>query len=117
MKDPDDLWRILMSESDVDNDPPDPPVSQADCTREHREPQGPNEDIASCTSCWGITFTLRPEGETFGLHADDCSLPVRHEGYCVGGGEGHPPAEHIRGFFGPGTETYIQAARDRWSNK
>lgn len=63
----------------------------------HRGPQGPNEDIAVCDLCGSLTHSLRPEGETFGYHAVDCSLPERHGGYCVRGGNGHPPAKIIRG--------------------
>lgn len=63
----------------------------------HRGPQGPNEDIAQCGRCLSISHSLRPASETFGYHLADCSLPVRHEGYCVGGGSGHEPAATIRG--------------------
>lgn len=64
----------------------------------HRPPQGPNEDVAQCGRCLSLTFAMRPEGETFGHHLPDCSLPERHQGYCVGGGSGHPPAKKIRGY-------------------
>ena len=30
------------------------------------------------------------------------------------GGDGHPPVEKIRGYWGRNTEADIQAARDRW---
>lgn len=63
----------------------------------HRGPAGPNEDIAQCPRCLSPTFSMRPQGETWGNHADDCSLPVDHQGFCEGGGSGHPPAAHIRG--------------------
>lgn len=63
----------------------------------HRGPQGPNEDMSQCHRCLSLSWRLRPEGETFGHHLDDCSLPLRHEGYCVGGGDGHPVAEKVRG--------------------
>lgn len=63
----------------------------------HRGPEGPNEDLVQCPRCWSISWALRPEGETFGHHLPDCSLPLRHEGYCVGGGSGHPPAAKVRG--------------------
>lgn len=65
----------------------------------HRGPQGPNEDIAVCQTCGSPTYEMRTAGETFGWHADDCSLPVRHESYCEGGGAGHPPAPVIRGYW------------------
>ena len=73
----------------------------SECTIVHREPAGPNEDLAQCPKCWSMTFALRPEGETFGWHLDDCSLPMRHEGYCQPGGNGHvvPPGEKIRGYW------------------
>lgn len=65
----------------------------------HRPPQGPNEDIGVCGTCWSPTWRLRPEGETYGVHLPDCSLPVRHESYCQPGGSGHPPAAKIRGYW------------------
>jgi hypothetical protein len=63
----------------------------------HRGPQGPNEDLSVCRVCWSPSWEMRPEGQTFGHHLPDCSLPLRHESYCEPGGEGHPPAELIRG--------------------
>lgn len=65
----------------------------------HRPPQGPNEDLSMCTTCWRPTYALRPEGETYGDHIADCSLPVRHEGYCQPGGGGHPRAANVRGYW------------------
>jgi hypothetical protein len=62
----------------------------------HRPPQGPNEDIAQCW-CGEMSYAMRPWGETFGEHLDDCSLPVWHESFCQPGGSGHPPAKVIRG--------------------
>lgn len=67
----------------------------------HRIPQGPNEDIAQCPVCLAPDYVLRPPGETFGEHLPDCSLPERHEGRCVGGGNGHPRAPLVRGYFPP----------------
>jgi hypothetical protein len=63
----------------------------------HRGPQGPNEDIGQCGLCMSFSYRMRPAGESFGYHKDDCSLDVGHPGYCVGGGEGHTPAPKIRG--------------------
>jgi len=84
----------------------------ADCPNgPHREPQGPNEDLAQCRTCWSITWAMRPEGEQHGLHADDCSLPIRHTGYCAGGGDGHAPVATVRGWWGRTTEADIAAAR------
>lgn len=65
----------------------------------HRVPQGPNEDVAVCYACGGVSWTLRPVGETFGTHFPDCALPVRHEGQCEHGGTGHPEAPRIRGHW------------------
>lgn len=81
----------------------------------HRIPQGPNEDIAQCPVCWSPTFAMRPENEQFGLHADDCSLPRRHEGYCVGGGKGHPVPEIVRGYW-RGMDEDIAAARAKFGS-
>jgi len=78
----------------------------------HRGPEGPNEDLATCPRCGRMSWALRPEGETLGLHADDCSLPRRHEGHCTHGGSGHAPAALVRGFW-PGMEDDIAAARAR----
>jgi hypothetical protein len=63
----------------------------------HRGPEGPNEDISQCGTCWAPSHALRPAGETFGRHQPDCSLPLRHESYCAPGGSGHPDAKVIRG--------------------
>ncbi len=63
----------------------------------HRGPQGPNEDVGMCAACGSPAFSKRPPNETFGDHADDCSLPIDHESYCQPGGAGHPAAEIIRG--------------------
>jgi hypothetical protein len=65
----------------------------------HRGPQGPNEDVALCPRCFERSWELRPEGETYGWHLADCSLPERHEGYCQSGGEGHLAAPLIRGYW------------------
>jgi hypothetical protein len=76
------------------------PIPQSECSRApHRGPEGPNEDMSQCPQCWGFSWELRPEGETYGRHADDCSLPVRHESYCQPGGQGHPDAPKLRGYF------------------
>lgn len=56
--------------------------------RPHRPPEGPNEDASVCYKCGSLSWGLRPKGETYGYHADDCSLPERHESLCVGGGVG-----------------------------
>lgn len=45
------------------------------------------------------SWSMRPLGETYGTHLPDCSLPVRHESYCLPGGAGHPPAPRIRGYW------------------
>lgn len=63
----------------------------------HRGPQGPNEDLSQCSTCWEPSYSMRPEGETYGTHLPDCSLPPRHESFCEPGGAGHPVAARIRG--------------------
>lgn len=68
------------------------------CDRDHRYPEGPNEDVGVC-ECGRVTWELRPEGQTFGYHLPDCSLPLRHVSYCRPGGDGHPPAPLIRGYW------------------
>lgn len=76
-----------------------------DCSsRSHRWPEGPNEDVGVCPHCWMGTWEMRPDGETYGDHLPDCSLPRRHESHCVPGGQGHPRAATIRGYW-PNTET------------
>ena len=80
----------------------------------HRGPEGPNEDIAMCFACGSPSWSLRPENEQIGLHAADCSLPRRHEGYCVGGGDGHPPTEVVRGWW-RGMDADVAAERARFT--
>lgn len=65
----------------------------------HRPPQGPNEDICVCYRCGSGSWEKRPKGETFGLHADDCSLHENHIDYCLPGGVGHARASKIRGYW------------------
>jgi hypothetical protein len=67
-------------------------------------------DIGACPKCWAPIGVMRPENEQYGLHADDCSLPRRHPGRCVGGGTGHAPVEHVRGYW-PGMDADVAAAR------
>lgn len=76
-----------------------PTIPAAECSQLHRGPQGPNEDLAQCSACWCPTFALRPDGQSFGWHLDDCALPLRHEGYCQPGGPGHvmPAGWKLRG--------------------
>ena len=81
----------------------------------HRGPEGPNEDLAQCRLCGSPTWCLRPENEQFGLHLDDCSLPQRHEGACVGGGRGHAPVEVVRGWWS-GMDDEVEEARRRHSD-
>ena len=78
----------------------------------HRGPQGPNEDLSQCGRCLTPSWSMRPENEQIGLHADDCSLPRRHEGYCIGGGEGHAPTDVVRGYW-PGMDDDVRRARER----
>jgi hypothetical protein len=74
-------------------------IKGSDChDHVHRDPQGPNEDTGGwCVKANRPMFAIRPAGETFGHHIEDCSLPIDHLSYCVGGGTGHPPAKLIRG--------------------
>jgi hypothetical protein len=65
----------------------------------HRGPQGPNEDISTCAHCGRMSYVKRPQGETYGFHIADCSLPVDHESYCEPGGAGHTPTENVRGVW------------------
>lgn len=75
-------------------------VNPKDCEYgPHRGPEGPNEDIGQCMNCWSISYAMRPEGEQFGNHLPDCSLPQRHESYCKPGGKGHPEPEVKRGYW------------------
>lgn len=75
-----------------------PPIQQSECPNApHRGPEGPNEDIGQCHRCWGMSYAMRPQRETWGHHLPDCSLPSQHESYCQPGGSGHPDAEVIRG--------------------
>lgn len=77
------------------------PYVPQDCPArdKHRGPEGPNEDIAQCAGCGTVSFSMRPAGETFGWHDDDCSLPIDHPSYCQPGGNGHEPAPTIRGYW------------------
>ena len=79
------------------------PVNPLDCTEDHPPIAGPNMDMGQCGQCWMPVGVMRPEGETFGWHVDDCALPLRHPGLCAHGGEGHaiPEGVRIRGYFGP----------------
>lgn len=66
----------------------------------HRPPQGPNEEVSMCSRCWGLSWEMRPEGETYGEHLPDCAhKDPRHTGYCIPGGAGHPRAAVIRGYW------------------
>lgn len=80
-------------------EPPLYAYSRMNCPRPHRWPEGPNEDTGNCPLCGFLSWELRPEGQTYGYHDADCSLPLRHESYCEGGGDGHPPAALIRGYW------------------
>jgi hypothetical protein len=74
-------------------------VSPEHCPRgPHRGPEGPNEDVSQCMRCGSVDHSMRPWGETFGRHLDDCSLPIWHESNCEGGGSGHPEAPVLRGW-------------------
>lgn len=74
-------------------------ISPSDCTQSHPELAGPNMDIGQCADCWMPVGVMRPDGESFGWHIADCSLPMRHPGYCTPGGNGHeiPARWKLRG--------------------
>jgi hypothetical protein len=80
----------------------------------HRLPDGPCEDLVSCPRCRLPTYALRPEGETFGFHARDCSAPAVHEGQCPGGGAGHRPGL-IRGYWS-GFSDDVRAEHEWWAS-
>jgi hypothetical protein len=75
------------------------PISFSECDREHANLGGPNMDIGQCPKCWAPMGVMRPDGESFGWHTEDCSLPMRHAGYCKPGGKGHviPDGWKLRG--------------------
>ncbi len=68
-----------------------------------------------CPECGAVIGVMRPDNEQYGLHLDDCSLPLRHPGYCKPGGTGHAPVEIVRGFW-PGMDDDIAEARKRHEN-
>lgn len=76
-----------------------PVCSPSECARDHDPVAGPNMDLGQCPDCWMPIGVLRPYGESFGWHSGDCSLPLRHPGYCAPGGSGHaiPDGWKIRG--------------------
>lgn len=85
---------------------PDPVTSAP-----HRPPEGPNEDQGWCSTCGNIIAVTRPPGETYGLHADDCASPIDHPGVCEPGGDGHPVAPIVRGWWA-GFYEDVAAARN-----
>lgn len=91
---------------------PDPePVSPDDCTSPaHGREFGPCTDVGQCR-CGMPVAALRPRGETYGFHADDCASEERHYGSCEPGGTGHPVGL-VRGYW-PGMDDDIAAARAR----
>lgn len=104
----DDLWAKLQA-LPVEPDALRYIDTRENCPRQpHRGPQGPNEDLGQCPLCLSISYSMRPEGETYGLHLEDCSLPVGHESNCQPGGAGHLVGSHVRGWFGPEFEAQHQ---------
>jgi len=75
----------------------------------HRPPEGPNEDVSQCPRCLSLSWEFRPEGETYGWHAPDCSLEERHPSYCQPGGAGHPPAARVRGYWPEGQHLHTDS--------
>ena len=76
------------------------PFTPETCHLQHRWPEGSNEDVGPCRGCGELSWELRPDGEPYGDHLPDCSLPRRHERGCEPGGAGHPRAAKIRGYWG-----------------
>lgn len=72
------------------------PLVPMECPAVHPKVEGPCVDIAQCQQCGTPMGVLRPPGETWGRHIDDCCLPERHYGYCLPGGKGHPVGK-VRG--------------------
>lgn len=97
-------------------DAPQGPVPQHvedpdECTSLHHQNQhGPCTDTGQCPLCHFPVPRLRPKGETYGLHAEDCALPERHYGPCEHGGAGHAPGV-VRGYW-PGMNEDIARARE-----
>lgn len=82
----------------------------------HRGPEGPNEDLSQCSRCLMPSWSKRPATEQFGLHLDNCSLPIDHESCCKPGGEGHSPEGIlVRGFW-RNMDADIEAAIKRKGN-
>src|SRR5690606_16989245 len=48
------------------------PIDPRDCDEDHPELAGPNMDLGQCGKCWMPMGVMRPEGESFGWHLDDC---------------------------------------------
>lgn len=77
---------------------------------DHDREFGPCTDLGQCR-CGMPVAALRPDGETYGFHADDCASPERHYGPCEPGGTGHPVGV-VRGYW-PGMEADIERQRAR----
>lgn len=88
------------------------PENRDTCTNPaHGLKHGPCTDLRQCVGCGCPIPSMRPPGETYGFHEDDCASPERHYGPCEPGGDGHPVG-HVRGYW-PGFERDVQAARQR----
>lgn len=73
---------------------------EIDCPKvDHPRVAGPNMDIGQCHFCGMPEGVMRPMGESFGWHLDDCSLDFAHPDVCEPGGEGHvmPRGWKLRG--------------------
>lgn len=90
-------------------------LQEKDCPEPHPSLDGPCMDLGQCASCLSPIGVMRPAGETFGFHAEDCSLPERHEGHCADGGIGHRP-DKVRGYW-PGMDADITTARERYDQR
>lgn len=88
------------------------PSEPEDCARlGHGRRHGPCTDVGQCGGCGSPVPAMRPAGETYGFHADDCASEERHYGPCEPGGDGHPVGQ-VRGYW-PGMEDDIEQARAR----
>lgn len=84
-------------------------VPMDECPKDHSRRHGPCTDTGQCSGCGFPVPSMRPDGETYGLHADDCASPERHWGPCEPGGTGHAPGK-VRGYW-PGMDEEVARAR------
>lgn len=79
----------------------DPGITAENCPYgPHRGPQGPNEDLAQCFHCGTISHRMRPWGDTFCGHLDECGLPIWHASLCAPAELPHPTSTAALGGDG-----------------